>query len=83
MATPLAMSYIQEEGTEGSSMQRLVLAIIIVAALVAGVALVTAALRRTLAEADALPATGNEGVRMIAYALLLGLIVYVSFAGAS
>ncbi len=61
-------------------MQRLVLAIIILAVLVAGVAFLVTALRQTLARGDGVPAKPG-GVSMIAYTLLMGLIVYVSFAG--
>ena len=62
-------------------MQRLVLAVIIVAVLVASVAFVATLLRQTLARDGTPPAATGGGVQMIAYTLLLGLIVYVSFAG--
>ena len=62
-------------------MQRLVLAVIIVAVLVASVAFVATVLRQALAR-DGTPSTqAGGGMQMIAYTLLLGLIAYVSFFG--
>lgn len=62
-------------------MQRLVLALIIVAGLVIGLAIVVGGLRRALAGPDTAPAEGGETIRKIAYAGLLGLVLYVSIAG--
>ncbi|MEM0946785.1 MAG: hypothetical protein AAGK37_05235 [Pseudomonadota bacterium] len=62
-------------------MQRLVLAVIIVAALVATVTVVATVLRQTVARGGTQPAAPGNSVQVIAYTLLLGLIVYVSFAG--
>lgn len=65
-------------------MQRLVLAILIVAALVAGLAVVVAGLRRAFA-ADprgGLPArTGSESVQKLAFTLLIALIAYAALSG--
>ena len=62
-------------------MQRLVLAVIIVAVLVASVAFVATVLRQALARDGSPPAASGGGAQMIAYTLLLGLIAYVSFFG--
>ena len=64
-------------------MQRLVLAVIVVVVLVTVLAVAVTALRRALA-GDGAVATlddSDTGMRKIAYALLVGLILYVSFAG--
>ena len=64
-------------------MQRLVLAIILVAALVVALTLIVGGLRRVLmGDGETLPAAQDgDGLRLAAYVLLLGVIGYVSFAG--
>lgn len=63
-------------------MQRLVLAILIVAALAAAFAVVVAGLRRALSQGPGLPARqSSEPVQKLAFTLLIGLIAYAAFTG--
>ena len=69
-------------------MQRLVLAVILVVALVVVLAVAVTSIRRALAGRGPEPgavtvADRDTGLQKIAYALLIGLILYVSFAGPS
>ena len=66
-------------------MQRMALALIVVSALVAGVAAAVSLLRRPSGGGN-LPARHpgdrNEGLQKIAFALLTGLLLYTAFGGA-
>ncbi|MDF0603182.1 hypothetical protein P1J78_20770 [Psychromarinibacter sp. C21-152] len=65
-------------------MARLVLAVVFVAILLGGLALVALVLRRALSAADAGKGLGMAEESMLpklAYALLIGLILYVSIWG--
>ena len=65
-------------------MQRLVLALILVAALVAAAVVVLAGLRRVLSDRDApaVPAAQAPGLEKTAFGLLVALIIYVAIQGA-
>lgn len=65
-------------------MQRLVLAILLVAVLVVAIGAALAALRRSLDPswpAGGAPAAGDGALQKTAYTLLIGLIGYVAIAG--
>ncbi|MDU8945169.1 hypothetical protein [Ovoidimarina sediminis] len=65
-------------------MQRLALAVILVAVLVVAAVVVLAGLRRVLQGPDAaqVPAHRATGVQKTAFALLVALVLYVAFQGA-
>ncbi len=62
-------------------MQRLVLAVLLVAALVAVVSVVWAGLRTTMGGPSTDAEQGSDMMQKIAFALLMVLIAYVAFAG--
>lgn len=63
-------------------MQRLVLAILIVAALAAILSVLVAGLRRTVGPGPGVPALkGSEPVQKIAFSLLIALIAYAALTG--
>ena len=62
-------------------MQRLVLAVLLVAALAAVVSVLWAGLRATLGGPTAPAEQGSDTMQKIAFALLMALIAYVAFAG--
>ena len=64
-------------------MQRLVIAVLLVGALVVVLTVAVAGLRRALSGPTDVAVRGDGAVQKLAYALLIGLILYVSFSGPS
>ncbi|MEL7518859.1 MAG: hypothetical protein AAFN48_07890 [Pseudomonadota bacterium] len=63
-------------------MQRLVLAILVLAALVVVLAVVLAGLRAVMAPKQGGEARTDDGIQKVAFMLLAGLMVYVAAVGA-
>ncbi len=64
-------------------MQRLVIAVILIAALVAAISVLWAGVRATTDSRSQPALQGSDAMQKIAFALLMALIAYVAFAGAS